>query len=118
MSDGKPSKIAPKPTETDTPSLGKGGDHGAVAVPDKKELAYESDKSKLYLQLTERLTKIEISERTKRNKINDDIKKLRAANLTFTTYAIMRNEIERLQEEELKYVILDESQNIKKVMES
>jgi len=38
---------------------------------------------------------------------------LRKANLVFTTYATMRNEIERLSQETFYYVILDESQNIK-----
>ncbi|MEQ1744619.1 MAG: DEAD/DEAH box helicase [Saprospiraceae bacterium] len=38
---------------------------------------------------------------------------LREANLVFTTYATMRNEIERLSQEAFCYVILDESQNIK-----
>jgi len=35
------------------------------------------------------------------------------ANLIFTTYAMMRNDIEQLKEKEFYYVILDESQNIK-----
>ncbi|MBX2926989.1 MAG: DEAD/DEAH box helicase [Saprospiraceae bacterium] len=38
---------------------------------------------------------------------------LRSANLVFTTYATMRNEIEKLKDESFYYVILDESQNIK-----
>jgi len=38
---------------------------------------------------------------------------LRSAHLVFTTYATMRNEIEKLKEESFYYVILDESQNIK-----
>lgn len=42
-----------------------------------------------------------------------DLKKAKKANLIFTTYAIMRNEIERLKDEEFHYIILDESQNIK-----
>lgn len=44
-----------------------------------------------------------------------DLADLRKANLVFTTYAIMRNEIERLKEEEFHYLILDESQNIKNI---
>ena len=35
------------------------------------------------------------------------------ANIIFTTYAIMRNDIEQWKEKEFYYVILDESQNIK-----
>ncbi len=35
--------------------------------------------------------------------------------LIFTTYAIARNDIEALKEEEFEYVILDESQNIKNI---
>ncbi len=35
------------------------------------------------------------------------------ANLIFTTYAMMRNDIEQLKDKEFYYVILDESQNIK-----
>ncbi|MEZ4886480.1 MAG: DEAD/DEAH box helicase [Chitinophagales bacterium] len=35
--------------------------------------------------------------------------------LIFTTYAIARNDIEALKEEEFQYVILDESQNIKNI---
>ena len=38
---------------------------------------------------------------------------IRSANVVFTTYATMRNEIEKLKEEQFYYVILDESQNIK-----
>ncbi len=38
---------------------------------------------------------------------------MRQANLVFTTYATMRNEIEKLKDEQFYYVILDESQNIK-----
>ncbi len=37
------------------------------------------------------------------------------AQLIFTTYAIARNDIEALKEEEFQYVILDESQNIKNI---
>jgi SNF2 family DNA or RNA helicase len=40
---------------------------------------------------------------------------MRAAHLVFTTYATMRNEIERLKDESFCYVILDESQNIKNI---
>ncbi len=35
------------------------------------------------------------------------------ANLIFTTYAMMRNDIEQLKDKEFYYIILDESQNIK-----
>ncbi len=42
-----------------------------------------------------------------------DIEEVRKAHLVFTTYAIMRNEVEKLKEETFHYVILDESQNIK-----
>jgi SNF2 family DNA or RNA helicase len=38
---------------------------------------------------------------------------MREADLVFTTYATMRNEIERLKEEQFYYIILDESQKIK-----
>jgi len=44
-----------------------------------------------------------------------DIKDARKANLIFTTYAIMRIEIEKFKEETFHYVILDESQNIKNI---
>jgi SNF2 family DNA or RNA helicase len=44
-----------------------------------------------------------------------EMEEAKKANLIFTTYAIMRNEIERFKEEEFFYVILDESQNIKNV---
>lgn len=40
---------------------------------------------------------------------------MRNAHLIFTTYATMRNEIEKLKEESFYYVILDESQNIKNI---
>jgi SNF2 family DNA or RNA helicase len=40
---------------------------------------------------------------------------MRSAHLIFTTYATMRNEIEKLKEESFYYVILDESQNIKNI---
>ncbi|MFK7807423.1 MAG: DEAD/DEAH box helicase, partial [Saprospiraceae bacterium] len=44
---------------------------------------------------------------------NRNLTEAKSANLILTTYAIMRNEIERLKEEEFHYIILDESQNIK-----
>lgn len=44
-----------------------------------------------------------------------DVQEAKKAHLIFTTYAIMRNTIEELKEEEFFYVILDESQNIKNV---
>ncbi|MEM0993546.1 MAG: DEAD/DEAH box helicase [Bacteroidota bacterium] len=44
-----------------------------------------------------------------------DFEKAMSVNLILTTYAIARNEIERLKEEEFFYIILDESQNIKNV---
>ena len=44
-----------------------------------------------------------------------DIKKAKKANLIFTTYAMMRIEIEKFKEEKFHYVILDESQNIKNI---
>ena len=44
-----------------------------------------------------------------------DLKKVRKADLVFTTYAIMRNEIKNLKEEHFHYLILDESQNIKNI---
>ena len=39
----------------------------------------------------------------------------RKNNMIFTTYALMRNDIEIFQEEDFYYVILDESQNIKNI---
>jgi len=42
-----------------------------------------------------------------------DIVEARKHHLIFTTYALMRNDIESFQEENFFYVILDESQNIK-----
>ncbi len=42
-----------------------------------------------------------------------NIVKAREHHLIFTTYALMRNDIESFQEENFFYVILDESQNIK-----
>lgn len=42
-----------------------------------------------------------------------DYEAMRSANVVFTTYATMRNEIEKLKEEQFYYLILDESQNIK-----
>lgn len=44
-----------------------------------------------------------------------DMEEARKAHLIFTTYAIMRIEIETFKEEEFHYVILDESQNIKNI---
>ncbi len=44
-----------------------------------------------------------------------DLEEALKANLIFTTYAIMRIEIEKFKEEEFHYVILDESQNIKNI---
>lgn len=42
-----------------------------------------------------------------------ELEALRSAHLVFTTYATMRNEVEKLKEESFYYLILDESQNIK-----
>jgi SNF2 family DNA or RNA helicase len=42
-----------------------------------------------------------------------DYEAIKTANLIFTTYATMRNEIEKLKEQQFYYLILDESQNIK-----
>ncbi|MEM9884509.1 MAG: DEAD/DEAH box helicase [Bacteroidota bacterium] len=44
-----------------------------------------------------------------------DFEKAMGVNLILTTYAIARNEVERLKEEAFLYIILDESQNIKNV---
>lgn len=44
-----------------------------------------------------------------------DINVAREANLIFTTYAMMRIEIETFKEEKFHYAILDESQNIKNI---
>lgn len=44
-----------------------------------------------------------------------DIEEAKKAHLIFTTYAIMRIEIETFKEEKFHYVILDESQNIKNI---
>ena len=44
---------------------------------------------------------------------NRNLDEMREAHLVFTTYAIMRNEIEKLKDESFYYIILDESQNIK-----
>ena len=44
-----------------------------------------------------------------------DIGEAKKSNLIFTTYALMRNDIEKLKEEKLYYLILDESQNIKNI---
>ncbi len=45
--------------------------------------------------------------------LDRDLAKAKKASLILTTYAIMRNEVERLKEEKFHYIILDESQNIK-----
>lgn len=44
-----------------------------------------------------------------------DIDKATKAQVVLTTYAVVRNDIERLKDREWQYVILDESQNIKNV---
>jgi superfamily II DNA or RNA helicase len=44
-----------------------------------------------------------------------DIKAIRDAQLVFTTYATMRNEIDALRKLPFYYVVLDESQNIKNI---
>ncbi|MEM6965683.1 MAG: DEAD/DEAH box helicase, partial [Bacteroidota bacterium] len=44
-----------------------------------------------------------------------DLEAAKKANLIFTTYALMRNDIEQLKEEKFHYLILDESQNIKNI---
>ncbi|MFT7451655.1 MAG: SNF2 family DNA or RNA helicase, partial [Patescibacteria group bacterium] len=46
---------------------------------------------------------------------NRNFVEAKKANLILTTYAIMRNEVERLKEEDFHYMILDESQNIKNI---
>ncbi|MFK7932271.1 MAG: SNF2-related protein [Saprospiraceae bacterium] len=46
---------------------------------------------------------------------NRNVQEAMHANLIFTTYAIMRNSIEELKDQDFYYVILDESQNIKNV---
>ena len=46
---------------------------------------------------------------------NRDIKKAKKKNLIFTTYALMRNDIEIFKKEKFHYIILDESQNIKNI---
>ncbi|HHS95884.1 MAG TPA: DEAD/DEAH box helicase [Phaeodactylibacter sp.] len=45
--------------------------------------------------------------------LDRDLAEAKKHHLILTTYAIMRNEIERLKEEDFHYIILDESQNIK-----
>ena len=47
--------------------------------------------------------------------LNRDLAEAKKANLIFTTYATMRNDIEALKEEKFLYIILDESQNIKNI---
>ncbi len=44
-----------------------------------------------------------------------DMKEAKRANLIFTTYAVVRNDIEEFCKQKFEYVILDESQNIKNV---
>lgn len=44
---------------------------------------------------------------------NRDIKEAKTKNLIFTTYSMLRNEIDKFREEEFFYVVLDESQSIK-----
>mgnify|MGYP000205929814 CR=1 FL=1 len=44
---------------------------------------------------------------------NRDLEQAQKSNLIFTTYAMVRNNVEKFQEENFYYVILDESQNIK-----
>lgn len=46
---------------------------------------------------------------------NRDLQKAKKHNLIFTTYAILRNDIEQFKDEKFYYVILDESQNIKNI---
>jgi SNF2 family DNA or RNA helicase len=45
--------------------------------------------------------------------LNRDMKEARTKNIIFTTYAMIRNEIDKFREEQFFYVVLDESQNIK-----
>lgn len=44
---------------------------------------------------------------------NRDMKEAKTKNLILTTYAMLRNEIDKFREENFFYVVLDESQNIK-----
>jgi SNF2 family DNA or RNA helicase len=44
---------------------------------------------------------------------NRDIKEAKTKNLIFTTYSMLRNEIDKFRDEEFFYVVLDESQSIK-----
>ena len=44
-----------------------------------------------------------------------DIKKIKDYNITLTTYALVRNDIEKLKDIEFDTIILDESQNIKNI---
>lgn len=45
--------------------------------------------------------------------LNRDIKEAKTKNLIFTTYSMLRNEIDKFREEDFFYVVLDESQSIK-----
>ncbi len=45
--------------------------------------------------------------------LNRDMKEAKKHNLILTTYAMLRNEIDKFRDEEFFYVVLDESQNIK-----
>lgn len=45
--------------------------------------------------------------------LNRDIKEAKTKNLIFTTYSMLRNEIDKFRDEEFFYVVLDESQSIK-----
>ena len=47
---------------------------------------------------------------------NRDLEEAMKSQLIFTTYAILRNDIESFKEKEFYYVILDESQNIKNLL--
>ncbi|MFN8576644.1 MAG: DEAD/DEAH box helicase [Candidatus Sericytochromatia bacterium] len=44
---------------------------------------------------------------------NRDIKEAKTKNLIFTTYSMLRNEIDKFRDEDFFYVVLDESQSIK-----
>ncbi len=46
---------------------------------------------------------------------NRDIKQIKEHNITLTTYALVRNDIEKLKEIKFDTIILDESQNIKNI---
>jgi SNF2 family DNA or RNA helicase len=45
--------------------------------------------------------------------LNRDMKEAKTKNIILTTYAMIRNEIDKFREEPFLYVVLDESQNIK-----